>query len=79
MIRTLEQLKDGQEAVVRSIQGGHGVRQRLSQCGVHPGDRLRVIQNGFFGGPVLINIHGVEVAIGQGMACKVEVEVAEPR
>lgn len=79
MITTLEQLKDGQEALVRSIQGGHGVRRRLGQCGVHPGDRLRVTRNGFFGGPVLINIHGVEVAIGQGMARKVEVEVSETR
>jgi len=77
MITTLYKLKDGEEARVLNILGGHGVRQRLSHCGVHPGDRVRVIRNGFLGGPVLIDIHGAEVAIGQGMARKVEVEVAE--
>jgi ferrous iron transport protein A len=77
MITTLEKLKDKDTAVIREIQGGHGIRQRLGHLGVHPGDMIQVIRTGFFGGPVLIEIHGVEVAIGQGMARKIEVEVVE--
>jgi ferrous iron transport protein A len=77
MIATLDQLKNGQYASVHQINGGHRFRQRLSHLGVHPGDTVWLIRSGFFGGPVLIRIHGVELAIGQGMARKIEVEVAE--
>jgi ferrous iron transport protein A len=75
MIMTLEKLKDGMEAVVTQIHGGHHIRLRLGGLGVHPEDRLKVIRSGFFGGPVLIEIHGTQVGIGHGMAQKIEVEV----
>jgi len=77
MITTLEKLKNKDTAVVREIQGGIGIRQRLGHLGVHPGDMIQVVRTGFFGGPVLIKIHGVEVAIGQGMARKIEVDLPE--
>lgn len=77
MITTLEKLKDGMDAVVREIHGGHTLRQRLGGLGVHPQDRLKVLRSGFLGGPVLIEIHGTQVGIGHGMAGKIEVEVKE--
>lgn len=79
MITTLEKLKDGDQAVVRDIKGGHGIRQRLSHLGLHPQDKIEVIRSGYVGGPVLIEVHGVEVGIGHGMAEKVEVEIQEQR
>jgi ferrous iron transport protein A len=75
MITSLEKLKAGSQAVVTDIQGGLGIRQRLGHLGVHIGDRITVVRSGSFGGPVLIEVHGVEVALGQGMARKIEVEV----
>ena len=77
MNTTLEKLKDGDFAVVRQINGGHLVRQRLGGLGVHPQDRFRVRRSGYLGGPVLIEIHGAEVGIGHGMAEKIEVDVIE--
>lgn len=77
MITTLEKLKAADSAVVRDIEGGRGVRRRFSHLGIHPGDTVKMIRKGFFGGPVLIAIHGIEVGIGQGMAEKLLVEVAE--
>jgi Fe2+ transport system protein FeoA len=77
MITTLEKLKDGTEAVVKEIHGGHNLRQRLGGLGVHPQDRLKVLRSGFLGGPVLIEIHRAQVGIGHGMAGKIEVEVKE--
>ena len=74
----MEKLKDGDQAIVLELQGGRNFRQRLFQCGVHNGDRVRVIRTGFFGGPILIEIPGAAVAIGQDMARKIQVEVAEP-
>jgi ferrous iron transport protein A len=79
MITTLEKLKDGDQAVVRDIKGGHGIRQRLSHLGLHPEDKIEVIRTGYFGGPVLIEVHGAEVGIGHGMAEKVEVEIQEQK
>ena len=78
MITTLERVKDGVEAVVRQIHGGRTLRQRLARLGVNPGDKVRVIRTGHFGGPVLIEVHGAEVAIGRGMAQKIELDVVEP-
>jgi ferrous iron transport protein A len=78
MITTLQKLKEGERAVVRDIHGGHGIRSRLQNLGLHPGDTVEVIRSGFMGGPVLIEIHGFEVAIGQGQAQQIEVEKAEP-
>lgn len=78
MIKTLCQLKTGEWALVREIKGGHAVRHRLGRLGVHPSDRIRVVRNGFFGGPLVIEIHGIEVGIGRVMAEKIEVETGEP-
>ena len=75
MITTLDRLKGGDVAVVRDIQGGRNVRQRLSRLGVHPTDKIRVIRNDFLGGPLLMEVHGIEVGMGRGMAQHIEVEV----
>lgn len=77
MITTLDKLKGGEEAIVRDIHGGRNIRQRLSRLGVHPTDKIRILRNGFLGGPVLMEIHGIEVGIGRGMAEKIEVEVGQ--
>jgi ferrous iron transport protein A len=77
MITSLEKLKDGMDAVVIQIHGGHNIRQRLGGLGVHPQDKLKVLRSGFLGGPVLIEIHGTQVGIGHGMARKIEVEVKD--
>jgi len=77
MITTLEKVKEGMPVVVRQIHGGHKTRQRLGGLGIHVDDSVKIIRAGFFGGPVLIEIHGTQVGIGHGMAEKIEVEVKE--
>jgi Fe2+ transport system protein FeoA len=76
MIKTLNHLVNGESAVIHNIQGGQSVRRRLNHLGLHPQDPIQVVRNGYFGGTVLVKIHGIEVGIGQGMAEKIEVEVA---
>jgi ferrous iron transport protein A len=78
MTVSLDELKDGQSAVVREIGGGQGIRQRLASLGVHPGDTLRVRRSAHYRGPVLIEVSGAEVAIGKGMAHGILVETAIP-
>ncbi|MBN1102905.1 MAG: ferrous iron transport protein A [Deltaproteobacteria bacterium] len=75
MITTLEKLKAGETAIVTDILGGRTVRNRLNGLGLHPSDKVRILRNGFFGGPLLIEVHGIEVGIGRGMAEKIQVEI----
>lgn len=75
MITTMEKLKKGEQAVVHDILGGRAARIRLGHLGIHPSDKVRVIRSGYRGGPVLIEVHGSEVGLGNGMASKVEVEI----
>jgi len=68
MRQTLDRVALSTRVEVVDIRGGWGVRQRLNQLGIHPGDHMMVKRSGIFHGPVLIAIHGCDVAIGRGMA-----------
>jgi len=73
---TLNQLRPGETATIVTIGGGTGLRQRLRQMGLHPGDTLAIASTGAFRGPVLIGVHGMQIALGQGVARKIVVELA---
>jgi ferrous iron transport protein A len=68
---TLDRIRDNQEVVVIEILGGWGIRQRLNQIGVHPGDKILVKRSAIMGGPILIRARGADVALGRGMTKKV--------
>ena len=71
----LSEASDQAELKILLIMGGWGVRRSLNQMGIQPGDHVRVLRRAPFGGPVLIDNHGMRVAIGRGMAEKIRVEV----
>lgn len=75
MIISLTDVKAGSRVKVIRIRGGLGIRQRLSCLGIHPGDIMLLQKSGFMRGPVLVNIHGNQVALGRGIAAKILVEV----
>lgn len=75
MVVSIIDIKEGNRARVVRIRGGLGVRQRLSCLGIHPGDLITLKRSGFMRGPVLVNIHGNQVALGRGIAAKILVEV----
>ncbi len=68
----LSDVKEGREVRILSLEGGKGLRVRLTRMGIHPGDRVIVERNSF--GPILIELHGNSIALGRGIAAKVEVE-----
>jgi len=70
--------RPGQRVRVKRIDGGWGMRQRLGQLGIHPGDEIIVTRGGALGGPIVISVHGIQVAIGRGMARKIKVDGNEP-
>ncbi len=77
MVTTLDRVFENHKAKVVDIRGGPGVRQRLSQMGIHPGDIITILRYGVLRGPILIEIHGSQVALGRGIAAKVLVEEIE--
>lgn len=73
----LARVKPGQNVRVIEIEGGWHLRQRLNQMGIHIGDLMIVKQAGAFRGPMLIEIHGSQVALGCGLARKVIVKIID--
>lgn len=71
---TLADAPEGRMVKVINILGGWGVRQRLSQLGIYPGDIIKVVRAGAFRGPIYIDVNGNGVAIGRGVASSIEVE-----
>jgi ferrous iron transport protein A len=70
----LYEVKEGKEVKILEIKGGHGVKNRLAAIGLFPGAKVKVVKAP--PGPVIVEVAGSRVAIGQGMAKKVEVEEA---
>jgi Fe2+ transport system protein FeoA len=67
---------EGQPYVrVLAILGGWGIRRSFNQMGVHAGDRIRVVRRAPFGGPLVIDNRGTQVAVSKQLAEKIKVEV----
>jgi ferrous iron transport protein A len=77
MLTTLDRIRGNRNAKVVDVAGGWGLRRHISQLGIHPGDTLTVLRHAAMGGPILIMIHGSQIAIGRGMASHITVEDAE--
>jgi ferrous iron transport protein A len=77
MITTLDRIQTNRSVRVVDVIGGWGLRSHISQLGIHPGDILTVLRHAAMGGPILIMIHGSQIAIGRGMASHITVEDAE--
>jgi ferrous iron transport protein A len=60
--------------MVVDYEGGKGVGFKLRQLGLCPGRKVKVLRYAPLGGPVMIDIDGRSVALGRGIASRVEVE-----
>jgi Fe2+ transport system protein FeoA len=63
----------GQDVRLVAVRGGWGMRRRLAEMGLNPGETLRVIQSSR-SGPLLVAVRGFRLALGRGMAHRIEVE-----
>ena len=77
MLIVLDQMSENKKARVLDIQGGWGIRRRLGQMGIHPGDIITMLRFGALGGPLLIEVHGFQVALGRRIASRITVEEVE--
>ncbi len=65
-------VKEGKSVRVKEICGGIGLRNRLAAIGIYPGGTIKVVKSP--PGPMIIEVAGSRIAIGKGMASKIEVE-----
>lgn len=69
----LSDLKSNELLVIKSINAGIRLFNRLASMGICEGTEISLIKNNA-GGPVIIEVNGSKFAIGRGMAEKIVVE-----
>jgi ferrous iron transport protein A len=67
-------VKIGDKVRIIDCRGGRGVESKLRQLGISPGDTITIERHAPLGGPLLIQVNGRLVALGKGVASKINVE-----
>jgi Fe2+ transport system protein FeoA len=75
MARLIDMVKGSLVRIV-SIEGNPRTRNKLSQFGLYPGDLVMVVRFAPFDGPVLLEVRGMEIALGRSIAEHILVEEA---
>ena len=68
---TLAALQEGAKATMVRTIGGLGVVRRLSEMGLTPGCEIKLLRKCSFHGPIEIELRGVSLAIGYGLALQI--------
>lgn len=71
---TLNEIPVGKKVRILDMQGGIQFRLKLSKMGLVKGAEIQVKRNAVFAGPVVVEIMGREVALGQKIAERIIVE-----
>ena len=64
----------GQSGVVKQINGGHSIVNRLNSLGIRPGKRIRKTSSMIMHGPITIEVDRAQIALGFGMARRIIVD-----
>ena len=75
-MKRLLEIHPGTSVRVIDFDGGVNLRSKLTQYGIYPGDRLRLLRKAPLGGPLLVECNDREIALGRGVADKIIVELA---
>jgi len=67
----LSSIPIGKQVRLQKIDAGRRIAHRLTELGLTPGVEFSIIQDS--GGPLLISVRGSRIAIGRGMANKIQV------
>jgi len=71
---SLTNLNEGERGIVKYTYGGCGVVRRLAEMGLTPGVEVKLLRKGLFRGPVEVEVRGVTLALGYGIAAKIFVK-----
>ena len=70
----LDELNEGEQAGVISIESGGNIRRRLQDIGLVPGSAVKCLQKSPLGDPVAYDICGAVIALRQEDASKIYVK-----
>lgn len=70
---TLSNIPIGQKVRLVRIHAGRRLTHRLAELGLTPGVEFSILQDN--GGPLVISVRNSRIAIGRGMAKKIEVQM----
>lgn len=68
----LAMVSPGETVSVVGIAGGRGLARRLTDMGLTPGVKVKVVNNSM-PGPVMIELRGSKLALGHGVSQKIMV------
>jgi len=67
----LTSLCAGEKGIITNAFGGFGLVRRLAEMGLTPGVEVKLLRRGPFRGPLQIEVRGVVLALGYGIASRV--------
>jgi Fe2+ transport system protein FeoA len=70
-VASLTGLCEGERGVLAHSVGGFGIVRRLAEMGLTPGVEVKIVRKCPFRGPVEVEVRGVTLALGYGVASKV--------
>ncbi len=70
--RPLSEIEEGQTVKIIKIDGGRGIRIRLTTLGLLPKTQVMVVHNGR-SGPFVISVKNSKMALGRGVVDKIMV------
>jgi ferrous iron transport protein A len=73
----LTEVEIGKTVKVTRFDGGKGLEGKLRQLGVYQGGIVHVVRRAPFHGPIMLAYDGREIALGFGIANKIQVEGIE--
>jgi len=73
-VAPLTNLCEGQKGIVIKALGGCGLVRRLAEMGLTPGVEVKLLRRCPFQGPLEVEVRGVALALGYGVASKVFVK-----
>jgi Fe2+ transport system protein FeoA len=71
---SLAKVARGQKVVLNKIDNGHQLKKKLQDMGLTPGVEFSVISKTSMG-PIIIEVRGARLALGRGIAEKIDVDV----
>ncbi|ERM92592.1 MAG: Protein, probably involved in Fe2+ transport [Caldanaerobacter subterraneus] len=72
----LLELRENEEGEIVFIDAGRMAAQRLSDMGLVPGTRVKLVRRGPLRGPVELEVRNSHLVIGYGLASKIYVKIA---
>lgn len=75
MKTTLSKLGRKKKGIIKYLEGGRGFQTKIIALGIRVGKQIKVISSHPFGGPIVVEIDNMRIAIGRGMADRIIVEV----